>query len=101
MISNPARARLIKTGTYTGDGTAARQISVGFKCSCVWIATLTTPQRAFIIPSITVTDTNAAHNTDDTTDIHLHATDGFVVSDLGTVNLNFSTEPYYYWAIGE
>lgn len=103
MISNPARARLIKTGTYTGDGTNGRQIPVGFKCSMVIVQIVVGAQfRGVLIPSTSITDQQAAHNTDDTARHYLHATDGFVVTSLAaSVDLNFNASVYYYWAIGE
>jgi len=96
----PPTTRTIATGTYTGDGTDDRQITVGFKCSFVVLQGRTTgepPNRWTIIPNKTVRDTSGSHNTA-TVDALLHATNGFVVDELMA---NINAQPYYYWAISE
>lgn len=87
----------IATGSYMGDGAGTRQIAVGFKCSMVILCRLDTPQRWTVIPSITIRDSSTEHNAI-TTDVTLHATDGFVV-ELWDANRGGKT--YYYWAISE
>jgi len=90
---------VVVTGTYTGDGTALRQIPTGFKCSHViirslyvpveWLETIDNPDNA----SITHYDAGHAVYTNR---FYCHPTDGFVVD--GTLG-NASGVTYYYWAI--
>lgn len=93
----------IATGSYAGDSTDGRQITVGFKCSLVIIIGLDYAVRGVMIPNATITDTNGVDNRDDTSSEYLHATDGFVVAygGAGNVPLNVSGRTYYYWAISE
>ncbi len=85
------------SGSYTGDGTADRQITTGFKCSFVIIQTSSASNRFTLVPSFTIRDTGAADNLDDTTNTYLHASDGFVVGS----NSNTDGNTYYYWAVKE
>ena len=92
----------IATGTYTGNGAAGRQITVGFKCSCVIIQGVTNVTRHTLVPLMTVQDaidTVTEDNVNDTVNCYLHATDGFVVSNVGWSNNAGLT--YYYFAISE
>ena len=88
--------RIIVTGTYTGDDTLDRQITIGFKCSMVILINATDPRLWVVIPNRAYTDTLVS------TSIRLHATDGFRVKlsaapDLG----NDLNDVFYYWSISE
>lgn len=86
----------IATGSYVGNDGAARQITTGFKCSCVIILHLTSADwNSLLIPSAAVTINGVALAV-----TALHATDGFVV-DAVADNTNHSANTYYYWAISE
>ena len=98
-IDVPA-AKSIATGSYTGDGTDSRQITTGFKCSMVFLTSLSIVNGRYrqwvAIP-------NAGHmeggDTDDTFyGLTLHATNGFQVNSSYA---NQDTIVYYYWAISE
>jgi len=101
-ITNPAGAgKLIKIGQYTSDDAVDRQITTGFKCSCVLLIgfdAVATPTFAVIMPNQAVRDTGG----DITTGVILHATDGFRV---GVTDHNYfnrgSTNVQHYWAISE
>ena len=88
-------------GTYTGDGTADRQITVGFACSLVIIQRRAASSvETYIVLNtegsdcICVVDTDSV---DDWTHPYLHATDGFVVT---TIRANTDGETYAYAAFG-
>ena len=89
-----AEGKTIATGSYTGDGTDDRQITVGFKCSMLiaWAAAnssfIVYPNQACII----------GNGNDASAQVQLHATDGIVV-DAIIANVNEAV--YYYWAISE
>jgi len=89
----------IATGSYTGNGTTARQITVGFKCSLVIITRVDTLRQWFIQANSTIFhDTNSPYHVDHSAHASLHATDGFVVEDT---YCNYDTQTYYYWAISD
>ena len=103
MPLNKAAAPQIKTGSYTGDGGATRQITVGFKCSLVIIQK---SARNWFLMGGGVTAANHHYNT---TPFHversgqgvaLHATDGFIV-DTDDNGANAAANGYEYWAISE
>lgn len=105
-ISNPASVREIATGTYTGDGTTARQIVTGFKCSAAII--IDEEDAANLTEIIVLPDAALAQYGGADKDVNafalLHATDGFVVGNnaddqkyYGNKNLH----AYAYWAISE
>ena len=91
------------TGGYTGNGADDRQITTGFKCSCVIIQnTDKANSRAVIIPNMALIDGSATDNKEETAKHYFHATDGFVVScTWSDVDLNFNGSEYYFWAISE
>lgn len=89
----------IATGTYTGDGgTGGRQITTGFLPKFVWL------KHAGAVNTWSMEGQDSARsilisaNPADKTDVHLHATNGFVVGD-GDVGGNANLETYYWWAI--
>lgn len=95
LHSHAAAGVAVVTGSYAGNSANDRQITTGFKCSLVLVFHLTYPQHSRIcMPNATIEIKAGAAKTD----LLLHATDGFVVDQ---VDLNFSGETYYYWAIGE
>ncbi len=93
-IDVPA-AKSISTGSYAGDNSDDRQITVGFKCSLVLIWG-STSKNAQLIPNAPARY-DAAGLAGGT---NLHASDGFVVYST-TDSLNDSGDTYYYWAISE
>ena len=97
-ISNPAIGRQVVSGTYSGTGVDDRQITTGFKCSCVLLFASTGAVRYtwLIMPDGTARHDSSGDLTS-VTDALLHATDGFVV-DENMAN-NASYDPYDWWAI--
>ncbi len=97
----------IATGTYVGNGTNGRQITLGFKCSLVIIMGFPTGywySQWTLIPSKTMEHyISTTGHYDDTADQYLHATDGFVVSAAGAGGggggANCNNVTFYYWAI--
>lgn len=93
----------IATGTYTGDGSDDRQITVGFKCSLVILQKDGTyPAEWDLLPNITIEHCSKTdYHIEQVSNVSLHATDGFIVSSTGAggENPNFGT--LYYWAISE
>ena len=90
----------IATGTYTGDGTTDRQITTGFKCSLVNIFDITGAEELIlIIPNSAIYVTAEAN--DGTTNLALHATDGFRVGITNQAFGNNNGDTHYYWAISE
>ncbi|GAI96417.1 unnamed protein product, partial [marine sediment metagenome] len=89
-----AAGKSIATGSYVGDNTDNRQISVGFKCSLV-IALYTWDFCAVIIPGKA-----SSFNSVLTGGTDLHATDGFIVFETADI-MNLTGVTYYYWAISE
>lgn len=91
-----AAGKSIATGSYVGDNTDDRQITVGFKCSLVivWDASgfwfTTSASRACML--------RGAGGNGVATDVLLHATNGFVVDQA---QANYDATTYYYWAISE
>ena len=89
-------AREIATGSYTGDGTDDRQITVGFKCSAVIVLNADHYYSNHIfIPNFCIRIDTAEQRANSA----LHATDGFVVYAAEYTNENLKV--YYYWAISE
>lgn len=95
----------IKTGSYTGNGADARQITTGFECVYVIIMgeTASYTQVTWVVASAgnlcwrPGTDpVNGASNAEP----YLHASDGFVVGDEAQVEANTNTKSYYYIAFG-
>ena len=86
-------ARKVVTGTYTGDGSDDRQITVGLKCSIVIILSPVATRHIVIVPnrSIAVDDGQLQSE-------YLHASDGFNVYNVGA---NQNLDVFYYWAISE
>lgn len=98
-----ARLKEYKIGSYVGNGVATgRQIVTGFQCKWVMI------RRADGTGGFDAYDTGGSfcHLYSGTyfheryTQVHLHATDGFVVGD-GYVTGNMNGQTYYYLALGE
>lgn len=96
--------RPVATGNYTGNASDNRQITVGFKCSLVIVVAdgagdLSQAHVWFAIPNLSLEiDEGASPLQLPTTDLTLHATDGFEVDeDLA----NETGATYYYWAISE
>jgi len=97
-ISNPTVSRPIASGTYTGDGTNSRTISVGFDCALVIVMSTTASERTVFIDNGVITDTGAAHNQENWNAIYRTlVAGGFMVSNA-CVNTNLAV--YYYVAIG-
>ena len=101
-ISNPAAAKKVATGTYTGDGAAARQKTTGFKCGAVIISrsgAATTSQGMFVVlmpgdSQVIITGGTCITSTD-----ALHASDGFVLGSATNSAMNVFSKTYSYWAI--
>lgn len=93
-INNPAQAKLIATGSYTGDDTDNRQIITGFKCSMVSCVSVATMNHRVAFPLVAFRPDGRAAETD----CVLHATDGF---EVDAASMNAATYTYYYWAISE
>jgi hypothetical protein len=105
-------AKSIATGSYTGNGTDGRQITVGFQCSLVIIhgAPGGVTEEWILIPNYSIQHegyqtgpgTEAIHYSS-TVRTYLHASDGFVVSNTVTAGTlagsNRNLDTYYYWAI--
>lgn len=95
----------IATGIYAGNNGNSRQITTGFKCSFVLVAS---PLWDYLCMSI-ATDVGIFIRTTLTTDVYdaistrmlLHATDGFIVDNSGSASINKSGAFYPYWAISE
>ena len=104
-VAMPVAPKIV-TGSYTGNGAAARQITTGFKCSLVKILhQISTDENEWtLIPSRTIEHQygNVGH-AEDVVKCFLHATDGFVVDNAGAgvYTSNRNTETYYYWAISQ
>ena len=86
----------IAASSYTGNGGNDRQITVGFACKLVIVSSVNYGLFVTLTDSydiqILLNDTTGT-----STDLLLHATDGFVV-DAATCNVN--TIVYYYVALG-
>ena len=98
--ADEAGGKSIASGTYTGNETA-RQIAVGFKCSLVHIQSTEGyqgDQETVLIPNMTIiiVPTGVVERA---SDVSLHATDGFSLTNTTYANQN--TKVYYYWAISE
>lgn len=96
-------AKSIATGSYTGNGVADRQITVGFQCKAVFILTQATFNVDFFpVLNATGADTLDIGDTDHVDDVvkpYLHATDGFVLGAT-TNEANQDTWIYKYIAFG-
>lgn len=99
-ISNPSGSSVnISTGSYAGDDTDNRQITVGFTCKgAIVMAAHANAFRATICETISHTDKAAGDNVYNT-DIAVHGSDGFIV-DTTTYQLNTSGITYHYIAWG-
>jgi len=87
----------IARGSYTGNDDDNRQIATGFICSLVIVIRAAANYERSICFSndATIRDDDGADNAL-TTDLQLHATNGFVVD---RVEMNKAGTPYRYWAI--
>lgn len=94
-LRNPGSQRRIASGTFTGDASDNRQISVGFKCDMVILFAPLSAECALFIPGeVRGLQAMAAKGGGS----QLHASDGFTVYET-TDGLNGSTVLYRYWAI--
>ncbi|GAI43060.1 unnamed protein product [marine sediment metagenome] len=94
----PTAGKSIATGSYTGNGDVGRQITTGFKCSCVIIANTTDAnQSGYIVPGGSVSQFSSPEEADGA----LHASDGFTVGHTAGRHLNLGGNSYRYWAISE
>lgn len=90
-------ARKVATGSYAGNDSDDRQISVGFKCSFVFLIY----DAAYTSSAIAIaglTDGLKIYDASQVASLTLHGTDGFIV-DQTIFNATGCT--YYYWAISE
>jgi hypothetical protein len=97
-LNNPTSGLTITTGTYTGDGTNDRQITVGFVPSMVLLLNYTDGSYRWCTWSTAsgISWNNANQINPAATDCKLHSTDGFEVDNA---NANANTKVYHYWAI--
>ena len=95
-VAPPAAGPTIATGSYTGDGSYPRQITVGFKCSMVVLFDSTSPAAVRCYVLIPNYSANFG-GSDLTVNLYLHASDGFYLVDIA----NVAARVYYYWAISE
>lgn len=95
-VSNPAPARGLVTGMYTGDGGATRQVTTGFKCSFVVIYVVGQIGSSVLMFSTISVDPDGAN--DQSAFIQLHATNGI---DILANTYNWVAREYHYWAIAE
>lgn len=85
-----------KTGNYIGDGSTARQIKTGFRCSEVVILNNIVSATYLLLPE--KTNYQSGPMTQDVTP-HVYLTDdGFIVGDNSEDGNNMSV-PYYWWAV--
>lgn len=98
-VDIPVTGAQTATGTYTGNGVATRQVTVGFKCALVFFLCVDQPAfNGIIMPGQAQAMDDAAVFSAGTA---IHASDGFVVAD-GTPDFsNEDTYVYYYCAISE
>jgi len=92
---SPVLAGGIVAGSYVGDGSDNRQITVGFKCSLVLV------QAAIFGVYCRICYPNMTYNPIDgleQTDCLLHGSDGFIVDEAA---INYVSNTYYYWAVSE
>lgn len=108
LHKHAAAGAQVATGSYTGDGTANRQITTGFKCSRVVIMGGRKSCQWEIIPDISFYHTalDTPLHCIDSAYSWLHASDGFVVNKGCGNNANYyganeNTYTFYYWAISE
>ena len=90
----------VAAGTYTGDGTDSRQITVGFLPSMVIVMRPTDSQKVVMMDGHSIGSSLYFGGTNWTAYNYIHASDGFVVQNSDTL-MNFDSETYYYWAISE
>ena len=97
-IDNPSPpGKAVATGTYTGDGTDDRQITVGFECGCVLVFGIASNYDAVIMPGQTTRPSTGNPLVGGTT---LHGDDGFIVFHTADgMNHGVPARVYYYWAI--
>lgn len=96
-INNPATAKLIATGTFTGDGTDNRQITVGFRPSLVIFTGAVATSFGILMPNAPMRLQGQLFFTGGT---DIHAIDGFVVFDT-VDDTNRNLQVFYFWAISE
>lgn len=97
-------AKKVGAGSYAGNDSDDRQITVGFKCSRVIILEMASKYKWVLIPNACLLSVPANPNEDESAHITIHATDGFVVGDVTAgyaKTANYTTKTYYYWAISE
>ncbi len=104
VLAAIAAARTVATGTYTGTNSAGRQITVGFLPKLVIIihtAGGTSDLGIYqLIPNATIrlsVNTGVVAMALGATNTYIHASAGFVVSNVDGSNDNGGT--YYYFAI--
>lgn len=92
----------ITVGSYTGDGTASRQITLGFKPDIVFISSSEIYSGGFggiviIMPnkSVCIRSTGVSN----TVDVAIHASDGFVSGSNPDDFINVNTIVYNYLAV--
>ena len=97
-----ARLKEYAIGSYTGnDVMTGRQITTGFQCKFVFMqVSSATKVGGFSVFNTADSMGHLAAGHSQVTNVHLHASDGFVVGD-GNVSGNVSGEVYYYIALGE
>ena len=90
----------VAAGSYSGNSTTDRQITVGFKCSLVIIVENNSDDVDIMFSGFTsaITDTGVGERT---AQEYLHASDGFIVSGGGNHVFNTTGDTIYYWAISE
>lgn len=93
-----------KFGTYTGNATDARQITVGFLCKFVIIQVQATSScYTFLVLNPSGSDCLVLLDTDQVSDQskpYLHSTDGFVLGGASGLTANASGITYKYAAFG-
>lgn len=91
--------RTIISGSYSGNDTAERQVTTGFKCS---LAIISTGHLMWIIlPSVALHHKAvSAYHYSQAAFMTIHASDGFTVGEDADRG-NASSTTYYYWAISE
>lgn len=88
----------IATGSYVGN-TSARQITVGFKCSCFIIGFSGVGRGWTVIPSHALFHHEAsAYHAEHTASVYLHASDGLYLTGA---DANGQDDTHYYLAISE
>lgn len=100
-IDVPA-GRQIATGSYAGNGAAARQIAVGFQCSLVIIMgnpATDSMHGWFLMPGKSSQHyAISPYHQSRIATVYIHATDGFMV-DVAQYDPNQNGQTYYYFAL--